>query len=86
MSIEKIQHKISQSEVKFGIISLRTSDGTKQVFSDLPSRFTVRLRQEILLERKIARSTIWIGFTKMKIFEPGETVNMMKYGDEIIIE
>ena len=83
----KVKHKISKSEIKFGVLSIRHSDGTKEIFDDLPERFKMRFKNEILLERQIAKNrSVWIGATNMKIFKEGDNVNILRFGDEITIE
>ena len=83
----KVQHKISASEIKFGILSLRHSDGTKKVFEELPDRFTMIIRNKMLLERQIAANrSVWIGSGIMKTFEIGEIITVLRYEDGIVIE
>ncbi len=84
----KVQHKISASEIKFGTLSLRHSDGTNKVFKELPDRFTMIIRNKMLLERQIAPNhrSVWIGSGIMKMFEIGEIITVLRYEDGIVIE
>ena len=84
--MDKVQHIITKSEIKYGVLSIRKFDGTKEVFFGLPKRFTIRLRRDILYERQIIIKIVWMGVGMMSRFKPGQFVTIMKYRDEIIIE
>jgi len=77
-SMEQLLHEVSHSEIKYGIILLRKTDGTKRFFSNLPERFTINLRGIDLLERHLMPKSIWIGFQDMRKFRPGEVLRLTK--------
>lgn len=84
--METLLHQISHSEIKYGIIQLRKTDGTKNFFKDLPERFDISLRGELVRQRTLMPKTIWMGFEIMKKFRPYEVIKLVKKGDIIHIE
>jgi hypothetical protein len=85
--MSKVKHEISKSEIKYGRLSVRESDGTKKIFEGLPDRFTVRLKNKILLERQISKNrSVWIGSRIMRRFKVGEMVSMLRHENEITIK
>jgi len=83
--MEKLSHQVSHSEIRYGIILLRKTDGTKRFFSNLPERFTIKLRGNDLLERHLMPKSIWIGFQDMRKFRPGEVLKLTKENGVVYI-
>lgn len=84
--MDKITHKISKSEIDFGIISLRVRDGTRDFFKDLPERFTVYVKGEKITKRRISAKKLWLGFSQMKKFNTDDISRISKKNNDIIIE
>ncbi len=83
--MDSISHNITKSEINYGIISMRHTDGTYTFFQTLPERFTVNLRGKELLNRKVISNKLWIGYTKMRQFEVNETIQISKNGTIVSI-
>ncbi len=81
-----ISHKIVKSEIKYGILNVRSTDGTKLLFENLPERFSINLRGHVIENRKIKARKIWIGFKLMENFQPNETVKLIRKENIIYIE
>lgn len=84
--METVSHKIVKSEIKYGILNMRMTDGTKSLFENLPERFSINLRGHIIPNRKIKARRVWVGFTQMKNFQPNETVKLSKQENIIYVE
>jgi hypothetical protein len=84
--MDKVTHKVSKSEIDYGIISLRVKDGTRGFFKDLPDRFTVYVKGEKITKRRISAKKIWIGFSQMEKFIPNSTATLSKKNNDIIFE
>jgi len=56
-----LSHKIIQTEVKYGILSLRKKDGTDAFFSELPESFTIIFRGDTLYSRSVLTNKVWLG-------------------------
>ncbi len=83
--MDSITNNITKSEINYGIISMRHTDGTYTFFQTLPERFTVNLRGKELLNRKVISNKLWIGYTKMRQFEVNETIQISKNGTIVSI-
>ncbi len=83
--MDSISHNITKSEINYGIISMRHTDGTYTFFQTLPERFTVNLRGKELLNRKVISNKLWIGYTKKRQFEVNETIQISKNGTIVSI-
>lgn len=84
--MDKISHKITKSEIEHGIMIMRTSDGTREFFAELPTTFTVELKGEKITNRRVSSQKIWIGFPQMEKFEPGEIATISKKNDYVTME
>jgi len=84
--MDKINHKITKSEIEHGIMIMRTSDGTREFFAELPGRFTVELKGEKIINRRVSSKKIWMGFTQMEKFEAGEIATISKKNNYVTME
>ena len=64
--MESILHIVTKSEINYGILSIRVSDGTKKLLDGLPERFTVDSRGTKIQNRKITTKKVWLGYSEMK--------------------
>ena len=69
-------HEIVHSEISYGMISLRKTDGTKSFFSFLPESFTVNIRGKLLYERTHNEKKVWMGVEIMRKLRPGEIIKI----------
>ena len=84
--MEIVSHKIVKSEIGYGILNMRITDGTQPLFENLPERFSINLRGRVIPNRKINARKVWIGFKQMGNFQTNETVKMWKEENIIYIE
>lgn len=84
--MERIRHQITHSEIKFGIIAIRKTDGTSKFFSECPERFTVILKKNKLYARYASSKAIWMGYEAMRKLNPNDVVTIYRKGDTVIIE
>lgn len=81
-----IQHKITNSEIKYGILLL--SKNSIDFFANLPESFTMIVNDNTLYERKFSHSNrrIWIGYTIMREFNPNQIVNITVENNRVIVK
>ena len=84
--MEKILHQITHTEIRYGMIALRKTDGTAEFFSKLPSTLTVILKKKKLYERHVGEKKIWMGVEAMRRLNPYDVVSISKKGRTIIME
>lgn len=84
--MDQLLHEITHSEISFGILIMRTTDGTAKFFESLPERFDVNLRGEMLFYRRVGANKLWLGYTQTKKFRPGEIIKLTKKKDVVTIE
>jgi hypothetical protein len=84
--MEKLLHEIVHSEISFGYIYVRSTDGTGRFFESLPDSFDVDLRGEMLFNRKIRANKIWLGYTQTRKFRPGEIIRLTKKKNIVTIQ
>lgn len=84
--MNQLLHEIVHSEIKFGYLNVRTTDGTSNFFESLPDSFDVDLRGEMLFDRKIRANKIWLGYSQTRKFRPGEIIRLSKNKDTVVIE
>ena len=81
-----VSHKISKSEIDYGIFNIRESDGTKNILKNLPERFTIVIKNNDIENRKIMGLKIWIGFDIMEQFSIDQTVMMTRKENIIYVD
>lgn len=84
--MEQLLHEIVHSEIRFGYLNMRTTDGTSRFFETLPERFDVDLRGEMLFYRKITANKLWLGYSQTQKFRPGEIIKLTKKKDVVTIQ
>ncbi len=84
--MEQLLHEIVHSEIRFGYLNMRTTDGTAKFFESLPERFDVDLRGEMLFYRRIGANKLWLGYSQTRKFRPGEIIRLSKKKDVVTIE
>lgn len=80
-----ILHKMTSSEIKYGILSLRKIDGTAMFFLTIPDAFTIILRGEKLYYRNTHMNRIWLGVKITHKIKPGEILQIFKKNKIIYI-
>lgn len=81
-----LSHKIIQTEVKYGILSLRKKDGTDAFFSELPESFTIIFRGDTLYSRSVLTNKVWLGVKITRKLKPNEIIKISKSGKTVYIE
>ena len=84
--MEKIVHKITQSEITYGIIVLKKRDGSKNFFESMPLKFTLTLNGVDIPHRKISAGKIWVGYTYMAKFKPGDKIKVGAKDGRLVFE
>ena len=84
--METVSHKLVKSEIGYGVLNMRTGDGTQFLFDNLPERFSINLRGRIIPNRKIKARKVWIGYLPMENFQPNEIIKLSKKENIIYIE
>lgn len=84
--MEIVSHKIVKSEIRYGILNIRSTDGTKLLFENLPERFSIDLRGHVIPNRKIIANKIWLGLKQMEKFQPNEVVSILRKENIIYME
>lgn len=84
--MEKILHQITHTEIRYGILTLRKTDGTLEFFSKLPETFTIILKKNKLYERTASQKQVWMGIGAMRVLNPNDIVRIYKKGKTVIIE
>jgi hypothetical protein len=79
-------HEIVHSEIRFGYIYIRITDGTLDFFESLSERFDVDLRGEMLYNRTISANKLWLGYSQTCKFRPGEIIKLTKKKDVVTIK
>ena len=83
----KLLHKISNSEIKYGILTLKKYENTLPVFLNLPNTFTVNIKGTKLYERMISsKNRIWLGVEVTRKFHLGENIKISREKNTIYIE
>lgn len=82
----KVSHRINKSEIDYGILSLRTTDGTKKIFESLPEKFTVVVRGKKIENRKLLSNKIWMGWSIMEEFKLNEAVTISRKENIVSID
>ncbi len=83
--MNKTSHIITESERTYGIISMRTKDGTRDFFDDLPPRFSIIFKGQELKNCQIAAKKVWIGFELMRSLAPGVAIQLKKNSGVVFI-
>ena len=86
LHMTKLLHEIVHSEITFGILIMRNGDGTRGFFSELPERFDLDLRGEMLFDRRVGANKLWLGYTQTRKFRPGEVIQIFKENDHVMIK
>lgn len=83
-----IKHKITSSEIAWGIINVTERDGMKEFFNRYGNkRFNVIIKGKTLNQRAINQSKrIWIGWNVLSIFQPGDILKIMNNGADVVID
>lgn len=84
--MNQLLHEIVHSEIRFGYLNMRTTDGTSKFFESLPERFDLDLRGEMLFDRRVGANKLWLGYTQTRKFRPGEVIQIFKENDHVIIQ
>lgn len=84
--MNQLLHEIVHSEIRFGYLNMRTTDGTSKFFESLPERFDLDLRGEMLFYRRVGANKLWLGYTQTRKFRPGEVIQIFKENDHVIIQ
>ena len=73
----KILHKITPSEITYGILVFAKDTMSKDFVKQLPEIFDVFVLGERVIGRKfIMKNRIWMGCTVMKKFQPDQIVKV----------
>jgi len=86
ITTKKLSHEMVWSEIKYGMIALRKTDGTLDFFSNLPDSFTINLRGENLFYRTHNTKKVWLGVQMTRKFRPGEKITIYLKGDTVYID
>lgn len=84
--MKSVNHKITKSEIEYGIFSVKVRDGTSDLFLNLPFRFDMIIRGTRLTNRKINIKKIWVGYDHMEKFKEGEIAKIKREGDSIYVD
>lgn len=81
--MEKLTHKITHTEIKYGIITITKKE--YRFYDKFGERFDVMFGNDIVYSRCISADKIWMGKSIMRMFNPNDIVNLEKKGPNIII-
>jgi len=84
--LDKIRHKITHTEIRYGILTLRKTDGSYQFFTRLPRTFTIIFKNSTLYERTASEKQVWMGIEVMRRLNAYDIVLIYKKGNIIHIE
>lgn len=84
--MNQLLHEIVHSEIRFGYLNMRTTDGTSKFFESLPERFDLDLRGEMLFDRRVGANKLWLGYSQTRKFRPGEIIKLSKKKNTVIIQ
>jgi hypothetical protein len=83
---DKIYHRLSASEIKYGILTLRSDDNSRRFFYELPRTFTLYIKGHILYNRRVSADKIWISFDIMSKFRLGEVLKLWQRNNIVYTE
>jgi len=81
--MERIKHKITYSETRYGVLSV--SPKVRYFYEDLPERFEMEVKGEVLHSRYLGTKKIWMGYIIMRQFNEGEIITLTKKDSRVII-
>jgi hypothetical protein len=79
-------HEIVHSEITYGMIALRKTDGSLRFFSELPETFTINFRGNMLYERTHHVKKVWLGKEITRKIRPGEILKIYRKGKIVYID
>lgn len=82
--LREIKHIITDSETRYGILTVRIGDKTDELIKTLPSNFEMVVKgKKMKKRRKKGHINIWIGFSIMASFKPGYFATL-KIKDDVL--
>lgn len=81
-----VSHKISKSEIDYGIFNIRERDGTKNILKNLSERFTMVIKNKEIENRKLMGHKIWIGYDIMAQFSIDQVATITRKENIIYVD
>lgn len=81
---DKIRHRLSKSEVRYGRIFGTKTDGMYEFLASMPEYFKIKIQNRVLAQKRFKAGKIYISEEIMALFEIGNIIEITKTDDGLL--